>query len=561
MFKFRIVKYITVFVLAFSVLLCNTVYSFAYYPIVKVESDDWSVNHDAIYSAVYPERIDSNYAPHPSLYEMSELNGYTYYGTRVGDDYSQTITYDVDFPTLNITFDETDFAFMFQIGTAVWMFVCTTNKLTFGYAPRFDSSGNFLRYNFCFILEEACTVSLYNCYYPYSKWSFSESRSYSSSDLNKMIVRNWFATASGDVLEPLWISEDAAHKYLPSSNTFDYDSDFYFVAPTYGWFSLQTMYDKTYHLEVLTDVYLFAGSLEFFIPIEDVYFLSSGECCLKLDDFGVIIGSDSSYCHAYYTIDTYKYPSLEKYLSFSLYDGDLFSDQQSSSIRAYDLSYGDYKFHDIISFQCFDYPFDDDPGTQEYIVYLRYLFVSDGINLYFPGTFEIIEFEDYEEEQQHYEVVDAINGAVSSINGQISSSSSALSQEITGAISDMTSDINEQIDIKFDDLMYGDTGYDKPDFDTGDIDNTNSQTDSTLDNLLTQLDSDILDSLPGGYLSFESYFTDSMNTLNTNFSSAFLAVRNIFDRLVSVTDIGILLLFSLIFGFSIFVLGRSLKRG
>lgn len=560
MFKFRIVKLITVFVVALSVLLCNTVYSFAYSPIVKVEDDDWVINSESVYEAVYPEPLYSSYAPLDSVYSISELNGKTYYGSNYGSDVTIDLTWSVDFPPLDITFDETDFAFMFQINNVVWMFHCTTADITLAYAPLYDSSGNFLRYNFVYVLGESATVSLYRCNYPFAKWVFEESRTHSGTQLNVEIVRSWFAYAGDDVLEPLWLSYDGVYLYDQETQSIDYD---YFMFGTVGWNHISTICDKPYELDIPTFYYIYSGLCEVSLPYDRVYFLASGDCAIRIDDFGVVVGYETSLCYAAYEMTVYSYPGLEFQKCYTLFDGDVFSDStdlSSGDISLYDLYPADYKFHDILSFQFFNFPFDDDNTTTEYIVQLRYMFVSDGHCLFFPGTFEIIEFEDYEEEMQHDEIVGAINDAVTSINGQISSSSSALSKEITGAISDMTSDINEKIDVKFDELMYGDTGYDKPDYDTGDLDNLSSQTDSTIDNILSQLDSDVLAQLPGGYTTFDAYFSSSVNTIHTDFSKAFLAVRNVFDRFVSVTDISVLLLFSLIFGFAIFVLGRSLKR-
>lgn len=556
----RTVKIFTVFVLAFSVIFNCTVFSYAYSPIVTVESDDWIINSDSTYRAVYPERIDSNYAPADIVYSVSELNGYTYYGSRFGEDFDMELTYTTKLPKNNITIDDTDFVFVFQINSVVWMFVCSSNNITLAYSPVFDSSGNFVKYNFVYRLTEACKVSLYSCPYPYENWKYQESSTHSSSDLNKNIVRNWFASAGDDVLNPLWVSQGEVYRYDVSSSTID-NMDIMFM--TSGYSDISLLYAKEFTLSFERYFYILAGACDEVLSIDDVRFLSSGDCCIRINDFGFICGTESTLAHANYELAVYSYPSMELQDTIVLFDSDLYfdtSDYVNSEYSTYDLKAGDYSFHDILSFQFFDFPFDDNPQTTDYIVQLRYMFVSDGFNLFFPGTFEIIEFEDYEDDMQHNEVVDSIKDASDSINGTINSIGSDLGKEIASAATSISSSINENVNIKFDELLYGDTGYDEPDFDTESIDSISGQTDSTIDSIIESLNSDISSYLPSGYVSFEAYFTSTVNTIDSQFSYAFLAVRNVFDKLVSVTDISVVLLFSLIFGFGMFVIGRNLQR-
>ena len=318
---------------------------------------------------------------------------------------------------------------------------------------------------------------------------------------------------------------------------------------------------KPYHCTVLKDIYLYGANLVSYLSSYQIQSLIQGESAFILSDFGMIVGMETEIAVAQYSIDMYN-PDNNLIKSIYIYSGDLFSDDAISGIRYHDLKVGQYKFHNVISFQMLNfYQHEQYELSPEvfYSCHVRCVFMSDGNNLYFPGTLEVVKFEDFESDMQHNEVLDSINQATGSITGSISSASDKLSQEITGAIDDLGDEISETVEVKFDELMYGDVPYDKPEY-SDDMDDINSQTDSTIDDILSNLDSKALENLPGGYLDYNSYFTDSIDTLNQTFSPAFMAVRNLFDRFVSVTDIGILLTFSLIFGFSIFVLGRSLKQ-
>ncbi len=70
--------------------------------------------------------------------------------------------------------------------------------------------------------------------------------------------------------------------------------------------------------------------------------------------------------------------------------------------------------------------------------------VTDSYNLFFPGNLSFVEFESYEDDMEHEEVMNAIDEAAGIISGSISDATSDLSAEIV----DAAEGINDSIDLQ-----------------------------------------------------------------------------------------------------------------
>lgn len=524
--KFRVIKIVFALTLTVAILLCSSVFVSAYYPLVSIESDEWDIASETTYSAVYPNRIDSNYAPYDGCYSYSELNGDTYYGSRYWvDDYPFLTESAITIPN-----------FPEDASPVFGQSLKSMNKFVFvsGYdLIAVFSSSAYVSYSvdcdngdFDILCPSAMgEVVFYRCSYPYVEWKYDFVIDFFDMGTTGTVF------TSGDLPGPFSVVYSSFDLYKFNSSDILHKADNYDVQGT------------TYTMKYEDKLTVLTGALSFELSLEELKFLNSGACCVRIDDIGMIAGMETAFLHLSYSL--YVYDSSGNYVgdyTLFLFDG------IDSKLEA-----GTACIKDSVSFENFSVGEFDASG---YTVELIFVFVTDGYGLFFPGTFEIIEFESYEDDIEHEEVLSSIHEASSVISGEISFARSELSSEIVEAASNITTSINNN----FAEIMHGDTGYAEPSFDTSGIDNIISDTDSTLDDVFATLDDKIFNNLPSGYSSFDMYLKDNVDSLNTRFSYAFLAVRNLFDRLVGELDISILILFSLVFGFAMYVLGRRLNH-
>ena len=199
MFKYRVIKLITVLTLAVCCLLCNTVYSFAYFPAVKISADDFHINSDSTFKAVYPDRIGGfNFVD--SVYSVSEHNDDTYFVTNYGVDESIDISVDITFDNSPISYNDNTFAMYFRINS--FMFILYFSDINaideFHIEDVIDSNGYTDYFNFKYILNSTCRVKLYQSGYPFTSWSKIYDVNNTGSSLNTLQTRKWFDYVSED---------------------------------------------------------------------------------------------------------------------------------------------------------------------------------------------------------------------------------------------------------------------------------------------------------------------------------------------------------------------------
>lgn len=184
------------------------------------------------------------------------------------------------------------------------------------------------------------------------------------------------------------------------------------------------------------------------------------------------------------------------------------------------------KYRDYHAGEYYDYSFSnafayDSKFIDKDIKYMYFTFTicCDSPVLLFPGTLNIFSYDSYAENERH--------------------------QELSNKISY---------------IIDGDTGVPEVKLDTSDIDNTIQNQDEILQSIYDSLNDDILDYLPEGYDNYGDYLNDNINSLQSEeLFLTFGFVKEMFDEVVSATGIMSLLLFSLTFGFAIYVLGRRLS--
>lgn len=540
----RVVKSTIAVILIAILVFYGSFCSLAYYPLISVKSSDWEIQSDLTYSAVYPNHIDYQYAPNSKVYDHEEYNGYTYYGSRFWDDEYPLITeMEVSFPEFDNLLSHN--FFIVRAGDVFYL-ICL------GYSLRkpdtiwqIDVKMNM---NYIGILEYSPSGAsiqggeVYSLSYPYTTWVHY--KYFSGTTVGSM----YSVELGAPIIDIIWSDTSNVFYDDSSGNSQRYEKD------------TVKMSEKTYKIELEKELSVLTGSLSFELTPAELKKLTTGAYCFRVNDAGFIIGTDTSLI--VYTFNTF----LE-------YDGNLLGSIDLVSETIYYSPEGDsnvlkpgyasvpYDYVEFADLNLNDVDFDKVSLT------VIFVFVSDGYNLFFPGDFEIIEFEHYEDDMQHDELKSAIqdaadiiknsiNSSSNSINSTINSSTSALTNEIVQASTDITNSINQNFEM----LISGDTGVPDVVIDTADLDNTVQSQDVMLQDIYNTLDAknqELLNNL--GYSSMDDFFQDNINDLNdSNMLVAFDFVKMLFENVVSVTGISTLVLFTLTFGFAMYVLGRRL---
>ena len=141
-------------------------------------------------------------------------------------------------------------------------------------------------------------------------------------------------------------------------------------------------------------------------------------------------------------------------------------------------------------------------------------FVTNGHNLFFPGSVAIYEYANFQEHQQHNETLDKITQSA---------------DEITGAIGDSTNEITGAIDSATDKLLYNQLGIQEIKLDNSGIDDYVADSDALMNDIFSDTDKLIQDNLPDGYNDYNSYLNDNIDYFNQNLGDAFSFVKDLFE--------------------------------
>ena len=197
---------------------------------------------------------------------------------------------------------------------------------------------------------------------------------------------------------------------------------------------------------------------------------------------------------------------------------DLYMNPYPSTNDLYrDYNAGEYYDYSFSSAFSYDSKFID-AGVKW--IWFRFTICCDSPVLLFPGTLNVFPYSEYAENERY--------------------------QELSNKISYM---------------IDGDTGTPDIKIDTSSIDNSVKEQEEIIADIYAALDTktdDLLSSF--GYSSMDEFLNDNMNDLNDkNMLASFDFVKMLFENVVSSTGISVLVLFSLTFGFAIYVLGRRLS--
>lgn len=497
MLRKSVLKSVISVMLVVTILISCTFSASARRAFFEVDSSEWVTSNDDIYRQIYPKRID-RFTFIDEVYEVSQFDDTSYVVST--DWYDYNVDYDYEFVFPELPEPDTD-SVIFQYKDSYLL--CTgfdgdVLKLICNY----DTEP--FQYSFVNTSASTKTFSMYSCTYPFDAWT---SIGGGAVDGN----RNYDLTAD---LIYVWAS----------CPVYDY-SNFNLVYLEAG---SDTFLTSVHVHKILIDtLYVTSGVLLFQIPVDVMRSLSGKDTAFLFEDFGYITAANTSFIDFRYSM-TFRD------------NGNIISSAQFMDYKY--LGFIDDEYLEPAEHQIFDYvgPVDfrelDTSGTTIDII-VSFSFVSDGYNLFFPGSFSILDYTEYVTESNHNEVINQIT---------------AVGSQITSAVGKVNTTLEY--------IVSGDIGVPQPDINTSELDNVVQEQDEIIGDILSSLDDDISDYVPYGYDSYADYLIDNINSFKSDdFDNTFTFIRSTFDSLVTSLSILPLMLFSLSFGFAVFAIGRRLR--
>lgn len=423
--------------LAFVLLWVICISAYAYRPVVSVKSSEWLYDNavdssyiNSISSAVYPKIPSGASGYITDCYQYSDLNGQTYFTSKywIDDLFKEDELISVTFPALG--FDEDPFhglsyksscKIIYMIDDIFYMDICfnydsfLSNGMT-NVTPYFVGSNK--NVYFGGLSGSICSVCTYKLGYPYTTWSYVGGR-------------DWFGD-SGDVPVGYVLSSSGIvdidsvcwNNYDIEDRTGGGNDDFVLDTPSDGYIGfVYQYYSSTYYSAIFT-------ALNFQVTGTALRFLKEGSACIRLDDFGFIAGTGDGFSY------------MKMYMVIRDSDDNVVEQVDLVNDCITGISAGQAYIKDYVLFCDFFYDADL-VDNAEYSVMLYSALIADNYSLFFPGSFEIIEFESYESDMQHKEVLSAVEEAQQVVSGSITETKNELSKEIVNSSNEIKSAVNE----------------------------------------------------------------------------------------------------------------------
>lgn len=490
--NYRVVKIIVALTLTAAVFLYSTVFASAYVPIWRCDSSEWIIDSPDIYRAAYPIR-PYNHKLDEIVFSYSEFFEETYYLSDFWNDDYKTI----DDTVVQIPPCPSDYSVAFgnpledhdmiavSVGNNIYLaFFDGVNQVYVDDTDGvlwFDTEGR------------TGEINIYELNYPYTSWSLS--KWYDFYDSVPVLAFN--TSDSGPrPCHVVWSTVDVYNLER---------SDVIFET------SLNKFFGQYYTVEFAKPISVLEGNLYCTISAAEFEKVSYTLSAFVFDKCGFIIGTDTSFVDIEYGLTIRQ----DGQLLFS----DVFMSYNYNEVDSDNyLPVGSHAFDQIV--QKIDYK-DVNLVGSNIDLYFTFSFASDGFNLFFPGSVELVEYESFNQQQQHNEVIGAIQ------NG-------------------------------FDSIMNADVELEKIVVDTSNVDNFVQEQDDIINGIYDDTDKIIEDNLPDGYENYEDYLEDNIDYFNENLSDAFKFVKKMFEHIVDFSGQAYLILFCLSFGFGMYVLGRRL---
>lgn len=463
----------------------------------EVDSSEWVTSNEDIHRQIYPKRID-RFTFIDEVYEVSQFDDTSYVVST--DWYDYNVDYDYEFVFPELPESDTD-SVIFQFKDSYLL--CTGFD---GDILKLVCNYDYDPYLYSFVNTSASskTFSMYSCTYPFDAWT---SIGGGAVDAN----RNYELTAD---LIYVWAS-------CPVYDYVDYDT-------VYLGAGSDTFLTGVHVHRILIDtLYVTSGVLLFQIPVDVMQSLSGKDTAFLFEDFGYITAANTSFIDFRYSM-TFRD------------NGNIISSAQFMDYKY--LGFIDDEYLEPGEHQIFDYvdPVDFrklDTSSTTIDIIVSFSFVSDGYNLFFPGSFSILDYTEYVTESNHNEVINQIT---------------VVGSQITDAVGKVNTTLEY--------IVSGDIGVPQPDIDTSDLDSVVQEQDAIVEDVLASIGGIVLDYLPPGYDSYSDYLIDNIKSFNSpDLVSTFSFINQSFDSIVTSFSILPLLLFSLSFGFAVFAIGRRLR--
>lgn len=403
-------------VLAFTILCCGAVSASAYSPIVTIKSSDWNCT-DTVTGYKYPNNILIG-DDEDAFRQYDELYGETCYFSSDDD----VVTLD----KIDVEINPDDFQFdgfyVFERYNRIYLINYEKDYTKVGL----DADGYFYVYvTGSEVHPDYGETVAYNMEYPYNQWGDGVHMYYGDGYKNEL--NSCSKMFVGTLLYPTFTNSDVF--YVENESFTD---SLYCSSST-----TDIINTVTFNVPLSKPLKVYAGAVSFSLTATQIQQFSLGRYAFLFNNTGLINGYDCSYACAIFQMNVYD--SNLSVLSTVPLINNVYWDcigmtGQTKTLSAYSASIEDFIVfweNDIIN-----------SSSDVYTCMIAFVFISDVFSVFFPGTIEIIEYESYESDMEHSEILGAVDEAASLISGEISSASSALSQEIVNAASDIKDSIN-----------------------------------------------------------------------------------------------------------------------
>ena len=484
------VKIILALIVTVAVMISSTVSVFAYNPVITIKSSDWIASNSEI-SYVYPQfSVDTgenglDFKQYKDLYDEScfvALSKDTYISH-----------FDVDINTSDFKFDG---FYIFVSGYKLYIVNFESKYAKVGL----DSNGSFYVNVWGSDLHPGYgEINIKTLIYPFNSYYESSTRYF------------------GDNYE---VKLKETYKLYPASNL----TPIYHTTPVYnivnGYFANSFFIDYSLPLadvfglrfELKTPVEMYGGSITFDLTAEQLLRFKKGQYVFKFTNMGFIPFSDCYFAYPLFVLNVIE--SGREYAEQTVMINtpsvcDVGREEYTEYARAGSCNVDDY----IINWNNVFLGESD----SVYTCVLSFAFICDVGSAFFPGTVEIVEYDDFEDTLHHYEVLDAIDGA-----------------------------------------LHTDVTVDKIIIDSSGIDSFVDQQDVIIGGIESDLDNIINGNLPDGYGHYSEYLGDSVNAFDS-IRSSFAFINTMYDRTVDAIGMAPVILFCLSFGFATYAIGRRLR--
>ncbi len=421
MCKKRLLKPVFSIFVIIAVCLTASLSAFAYHPVVEISSSDWIISSSDTFKVVYPDNKDNYITSNHNALNHSYLNGESYYGSLHWNDngYHRITRHEFSPPVCNGEWVASGDAYgieakriIFEVGNTFYMAVFHSVNSVYVTDADYHTQRDLH-----FDVSGCCAeVDFYKIAYPFTSWQFVKFFDvYGDED----VISFSDVSAVSDVI--LWFSDVDIYNYKHDKIVKAADKTSYTSC--------------VFPVNYSEPVSVLEGSVSFTIDELLLNKLEFGSFAFILDKIGFVCGMETGILSINYNATFLQNGKELGKTTFYSYSYDVLSD-------TYDIEVGKDYINSEMTIIDINNEFPE--GVE---LLFEFSFVTDAYNLFFPGNISFVEFESYEDDMQHDEVMNAIDEAAGLLDGSIKNASSELSQEIANAADSIVSNSNDNASI------------------------------------------------------------------------------------------------------------------